>query len=399
MGGSKNAALPILAATLLCRGQVILEGVPCIRDVSRALAILTYMGASVTRLDRACYAIDTRAATACPIPDVLTSGMRASVYFLGASLGRFGEGRIGRIGGCDFGTRPIDQHIKAFAALGAETVAEDGGVSVSARTLRGAQVTFDTVSVGATVNAILTAVLAEGITHLSVTACEPHVEDLINFLCRAGADIRREKNGDICIRGGAALQGCRYEITSDMIEAGTYLILGAATGGAVRVRGVAPETLTPLTQVLSCMGAELDVGEGEITVFATEPLYSYALTTGPYPAFPTDLQPQMGALFSTVQGKSRLTETVWHGRFRYTEELQKMGADIHVYDNIAEITGGRLHGSSVNATDLRAGAALLIAAASAEGESRITGAELIARGYEDLVEKLGALGADVGVID
>ena len=399
IGGSKNAALPILAATLLCRAPVILEGLPDIRDVARALTILSYMGASVTQLDRTVYLIDTHTAVFRPIPDALTSEMRASVYFLGAALARFGEGRIGRIGGCDFGARPIDQHIKAFLALGAEAGAGEDGAYASAKALHAADIRFDTVSVGATVNAILAAVSAKGVTRLSVTAREPHVEDLISFLSCVGADIRRDRTGDIVICGGKPLSGGRFRIASDMIEAGTYLILGAATGGAVRVRGIDPASLRSLTEVLSRMGAEIDVGEREISLFATEPLYSYALATGPYPAFPTDLQPQMGALFSVVRGKSRIRETVWKGRFRYTEELCKMGADITVLENIAEIKGGRLHGASVTATDLRGGAALLIGGACAEGESRIGGAELIMRGYEDVVEKLTALGADVVAAD
>ncbi len=398
IGGSKNAALPILAAALLCRGPVLLHRLPDIRDVKGALCILVHMGASVTPIDRHTYLINAQSSSPRAVGGNLASQMRGSVYFLGASLARFGEGEIGTVGGCDFGTRPIDQHLKAFRALGAVVEEEKDAVRVRAEKLRGARISFDTVSVGATVNAILAATAAEGETLLTNTAREPHIDDLIRFLAAAGAAIFREENGDIRIRGGRELSPCTHTVLSDMIEAGTYLIAGAATGGAVRVRGVDPDSLSALGVILSEMGAELDFGEEDVTVFARDPLFSHDLLTGPYPGFPTDLQPQMGALFSCVRGRSRITENIWDRRFRYAEELSKMGADIQIYKSIAEIKGGRLHGADVLATDLRAGAALLIAALTAEGESHIGNAELITRGYEDYVEKYKALGADISLL-
>ncbi len=398
VGGSKNAALPILAAALLCRSPLLLHNLPDIRDVEGALCILVHMGASIHRIGRHTVRIDPRDAEMCPVTGDFASQMRGSLYFLGASLARFGEGAIGHVGGCNFGTRPIDQHLKAFHAMGAEVDEADGRVVVRGKELRGAIVRFDTVSVGATVNAILAATAAKGETLLQNTAREPHIDDLISFLNAAGADIQREEDDAIRIRGGRSLLGPTYTVLSDMIEAGTYLIAGAATGGAVRVRGVETDSLRLLGRILSEMGAELDFGEREVTLFARESLFSHDLETGPYPAFPTDLQPQMGALFSCVTGRSRITETVWDQRFRYIDELRKMGADIQTSGNIAEIKGGRLCGATVKATDLRAGAALLIAALAAEGESCIENAELIARGYEDYVEKFTWLGGELSLL-
>lgn len=395
IGGSKNAALPVLIATLLCDGPSIIGNLPAIRDVFLTLEILRNMGCAVEQIDGATYRIDPRGA-ACPAtPDPLTERLRASAYFLGAGLGRFGEGRIGRIGGCDFGGRPIDQHIKAFSALGAAVLLSDSEVSASAPVLHGANLRFDLVSVGATVNAILAAVRARGETLLDNAAQEPHIDDLIAYLCRCGADIRREGCGRIRIRGVSHLKGSTYSVIPDMIEAGTYLIAGAATQGAVRVRGVLPSHLSALTDKLREMGADVDEDEDTVSVFAPARLYGSQIVTQPYPGFATDLQPQMTALMCCTLGRSTVRENIWRHRFRYTEELCRMGADITVSENVAVVNGGPLHGAELTVPDLRAGAALLIAACAAGGASTLRGMEWVERGYEDYIAKFRSLGADI----
>ena len=397
VSGSKNAALPILAATLLCEGPCLIGNLPAILDVERMLEILLHMGCTVERLDRHTCRIDASGAAVPAIPDPLTEDLRASSYLLGAGLGRFREGRIGKIGGCDFGGRPIDQHIKAFSALGASVCLSEEEIFATANTLTGASVDFDTVSVGATVNAMLAAVRAKGETVLFHAASEPHIVDLAHFLNRAGADIRGAGTGVIRIRGVRRLHGCSYGIVPDMIEAGTYLLAAAATRGAVTARGISPDQLRPLTEKLHQMGADIDCEEHAVTVFAASPLSGVSVSTRPYPGFPTDLQPQMVAALSVSQGVGTVLENVWQKRFRYVEELRKMGASIRVLDNRATVVGGSLTGATVNVPDLRAGAALLIAACAAEGESVLCGIEPILRGYEDVLPKMQSLGADIGM--
>ena len=399
VGGSKNAALPILAATLLCEEPCIVGNLPAIRDVERMLTILIHMGCVVERLDRATYRIDARHAIISSTPDPLTEDLRASSYLLGAGLGRFGEGRIGKIGGCDFGGRPIDQHIKAFAALGASVHLSEEEISVSASHIIGACVDFDTVSVGATVNAMLAAVRAKGETVLYHAACEPHIVDLANFLNRCGADIRGAGTGVIRIFGVPRLGGCSYGIIPDMIEAGTYLLAAAATRGAVAAKGISPEQLRPLCEKLRQMGADVDCEENVVYAFAASPLRGVSVATQPYPGFPTDLQPQMVAALACAQGVSCVRENVWRKRFQYVDQLHKMGAQIRVFDNRATVVGGALLGAEMTVPDLRAGAALLIAACAAEGQSILRSVEPITRGYEDILFKMHALGADIHAED
>lgn len=399
VGGSKNAALPILAATLLCEGPCVIGNLPRIRDVECMLSILLHMGCAVEWLDLHTCRIDSRGAHVPDAPDPLTEDLRASSYLLGAGLGRFGEGRIGKIGGCDFGGRPIDQHIKAFAALGGSVCLSEEEITVCAPALVGAPVDFDTVSVGATVNAILASVRAKGETVLFHAASEPHVLDLSDFLRCAGADIRGAGTGVIRIRGVAHLHGCSYTIIPDMIEAGTYLLAAAATRGAVSAHGIPPAQLRPLTEKLRQMGADVDLEENAVHIFAPKRLSAVSICTRPYPGFPTDLQPQMVAALSVAEGVGCVRENVWHKRFRYVEELAKMGASIRVFDNRATVVGGYLHGAVMSVPDLRAGAALLIAACAAEGESALCGIEPILRGYEDILPKMQALGADISCAD
>lgn len=395
ISGSKNAALPILAATLLLDGPSVIGNLPRIRDVALTLRILSGMGATVEQIDGSTVRIDPKNALPPASPDPLTEGMRASVYFLGAGLGRWGYSRIGRIGGCDFGGRPIDQHIKAFAALGATVCQSDEEILAGAPALVGAEITFDTVSVGATVNAILAAVRAKGETVLYRAATEPHIVDLCRFLVRAGARIEGIGSATLRIRGVPHLDGTTYSVVPDMIEAGTYLLAGAITGGGVTVRGISPEQLSPLLSLLSEMGADIDREEDGVSAIVSCRLTGGEITTQPYPGFPTDLQPQTAALFCYSRGESRIRENVWHHRFRYVDELLKMGAAASVTDNIATFRGAPLSGATLRVPDLRAGAALLLAALAAKGESCIENAELIERGYENYVEKLTRIGAEL----
>ncbi|MBO5051595.1 MAG: UDP-N-acetylglucosamine 1-carboxyvinyltransferase [Clostridia bacterium] len=395
ISGSKNAALPILAAVLLCESPCIIGNLPAIRDVELALSILAGMGAQVERIDRATYRIDPTHAAPPGAPDPLSGRMRASAYYLGAGLGRFGRGCVGRIGGCDFGGRPIDQHLKAFLALGGSMEVSEEAITVQAAALRGAMIEFDTVSVGATVNAILAATRAEGETVLKNAASEPHIADLVAFLNRCGADIRGAGTSTLHIRGVKHLRGCSYAVIPDMIEAGTYLLAAAATQGAVTVCGADPHHLVPLISKLREMGAEIDCEERRISLFAAKRLRGASVITGPYPGFPTDLQPQMAALFCAAEGRGLVEERVWRQRFRYAIELQKMGAAITVRENTAYVRGTCLHGAEISVPDLRAGAALLIAACAAEGESTLSDTSYIERGYEDIIGKLRAIGADI----
>ncbi len=399
ISGSKNAALPILAATLLCEGEVVLYNLPAIRDVETTLQILIHMGCEVERVDAHTCKIKTRHAAMSTCPDPLTGELRGSSYFLGAGLGRFGQGKIGCIGGCDFGTRPIDQHIKAFSALGAETVVNDTDITVTASQLHGACIAFDTVSVGATVNAMLAAVRGVGKTVLIHAAKEPHVVDLANFLICAGADIQGAGTDTICIFGVKTLHGCRYTVTPDMIECGTYLLAAAATQGGVTARGVCPLHLDALLSALQGMGADVDCEEHTIHLLAPAKLHGVRQKTAPYPGFPTDLQPQLVAACAASLGGSVIEECVWGNRFRYVGELHKMGADIRVIDRAVHLMGTTLHGAAMQVPDLRAGAALVIAACAADGESVLYDTEPIERGYEDFIGKMRALGADIQLLD
>ncbi len=395
VSGSKNAALPILIATLLCDGPSVIGNLPGIRDVTLTLRILARLGCTVEQMDDTTYRIDPTHASAPISAEPLTERLRASAYFLGAFLGRFGRGRIGRIGGCDFGGRPIDQHIKVLSALGATVLVTEDGVEVCSEELKGTSVSFDTVSVGATVNGILSAVRASGETVLYGAAAEPHIDDLIGYLNRCGANIRRAGQNEIRIRGVRRMRGCSYSVIPDMIEAGTYLIAGAATQGAVRVRGVNPAHIAPLTRKLKEMGADVDEEEQAVSVFAPGRLYGTRIETQPYPGFPTDLQPQMTALLCTCIGTGTVRENIWRHRFRYTEELRRMGANISVREDTATVVGGVLTGAEMTVPDLRAGAALLIAACAARGDSHLYDVGWIERGYEDFVGKMGMLGASV----
>lgn len=401
IGGMKNAALPIIFATILSGGICTIENLPAISDVAISLDIMEQLGAKVTRLKKGTVQIDTTD-LAFTVPDYeLVKKLRGSIYIAGAQLGRFGQTEVGLPGGCDIGSRPIDQHQQGFAALGAEFSVENGRfrAKVPGGRLRGASIFFNTSSVGTTVNMILAAVLADGLTVIENAAREPHIVDLSGFLNACGANITGAGTPVIRIHGVKKLHGCNYAIIPDMIEAGTYMVAAAAAGGRVTVRDVIPKHLETVTAKLREMGVGVEERDDSVTVSSNKIFRAVSVKTLPYPGFPTDMQPQFAALMTLADGVSSISETVFTGRFRYADELNKMGALMKVDVSSATIIGvEKLTGAPLRANDLRAGAALIIAALSAEGISEIEGTEYIERGYENIVGKLKNLGADISVL-
>lgn len=400
IGGAKNAVLPILAAVVLTEEVCCIENIPNVSDVSISLDILSALGADVRVIDTHTVEIDPSHLITHVVPHDLSQRMRGSYYYLGALLGRFGVARSSMPGGCNFGVRPIDLHLKGFRALGAEVpdALDNGMIEVKAERLTGNSVYLDQVSVGATVNIMLAAVRARGLTVIENAAKEPHIVDLANFLNAMGADVRGAGTDVIKIRGVEYLRGASYSIIPDQIEAGTYMAAAAATGGNVLIRGVIPKHLESISAKLEEMGATVEELEDDdaVRVSCDKPLRRCTVKTMPHPGFPTDMQPQIAVLLSIAQGTSFLTENIWDNRFKYIGELRRMGADVQVNGNTAVFQGvDKLTGAPVRASDLRAGAALVIAALCAQGESIIDDICYIERGYEDIVEKLQALGADI----
>ena len=395
-GGAKNAAVAIIPATVLARGRCVLENVPDIHDTELLFSMLRAMGATVEKLSRTSAIIDTSTLTESTVPYELSKHMRASYYFIGSLLGRFGQACVSMPGGCNFGVRPIDQHIKGFELLGAEIRIENGLIYADTEGLQGAHIYFDQVSVGATINVMLAAVKASGMTVLENVAKEPHIVDLANFLNSMGADIRGAGTDVIKIRGVDVLHGTDYSIIPDQIEAGTYMAAAAAVGGDVLVKNVIPKHLEPITVKLREAGATITEGDDWVRVVRTGALRRINLKTMPHPGFPTDMQPQMTTLLAIAQGTSIVTEGVWDNRFKYVDELHRMGAKIQVDGKVAVVEGvEQLSGAHVKALDLRAGVALVQAALSAKGTSEIEDIHWVERGYEDLVGKLQGLGADI----
>ena len=399
ISGAKNAAASILPAALLINGVCHICNVPDIDDVRLTMEIMECLGAKVSWTAPGCLKVDSREIVSVKVPASLGCRMRASHFFLGALLGRCKEADVPLPGGCDLGARPIDQHLKGFSALGAECVTEDGRVRVSlkdGRRLQGAAVRFDMVTVGATMNLMLAAVLSEGVTILKNSAMEPHIVDLAGFLTAMGADISGAGTDEVIIRGVPALREGTYTLIPDQIEAGTYMAAAAAAGGSIRLSGVIPAHLRCISEPLAQTGVEITEGEDCLTVSRSGFLRGTDIITRPYPGFPTDMQPQMGAVLCLAEGKSTIIESIWEDRSRYTAQLCRMGADITVNGQTAVIRGvPRLTGASVEACDLRAGAALVIAALAAEGVTRIGKTGFIERGYHDLPGKLAGLGAEI----
>ena len=398
IGGMKNAALPILYACVLVNGRCTIENVPDVRDVTMSIDILRDMGADIDRLSDTTYSIDCRDIKQGTSKTELVQKLRASYYLLGAELGRFGKAHVALPGGCNFGgARPIDQHIKGFEALGATVVADDEKVDIDAPNgVVGDDVFFDTVTVGGTMNIMLAAVTAKGNTMIENAAREPHIVDLANFLNTCGAKISGAGTDTIKIRGVRELHGSDYAIIPDMIEAGTYMIAAAATGGCVKIDNVIPKHLEAISAKLEDVGVIIEELDDAVIVTGRGQIKSTRLKTRPYPGFPTDMHPQMSAMLTCAHGTSIVVEGVYENRFKYAKELVKMGADIEVNGNkavIAEVD--RLHGAEVEAVDLRAGVAMVIAGLIAEGETTVTNIGYIERGYENIIAKLTAVGADI----
>ncbi len=396
ISGAKNAALVIIPAAILSDGVCRIDNIPNITDVSSIIHILQDMGAQVRRIDRSAIEIDASTIYTCEAPYELSRHIRGSYYLLGALLGRHRHALVTMPGGCNFGVRPIDQHLKGFAALGAKYSVDGGMVDVRADELVGSSVYLDVVSVGATMNIMLAAVRAKGTTVIENAAKEPHIVDLANFLNSMGADIRGAGTDVIKIYGCDSLHGTTYSIIPDQIEAGTYMVAAAATSGDVLVKNVIPKHLESISAKLEEMGVTVEEYDDAVRVTRTGKLNKCNIKTLPHPGFPTDMQPQITALLSMADGTSIVNESVWDNRFRYVEELKRMGAQISVDGRIAVVEGvDHLNAAPVKATDLRAGAAMLIAALAARGTTQIEEVHHIERGYEDVVEKLKNLGADI----
>ena len=402
ISGAKNAAVAILPATLLVSGPCRIENVPDISDVRLLLEILRDMGAEIRRYGRNTLEIDCTRARNATAPIELVRRIRASYYLIGAELGRFGHAHVAMPGGCNFGVRPIDQHIKGFEAMGAMVEQSGGYVCADAPKggLRGGHIYLDIVSVGATMNILLAAVLCSGMTIIENCAKEPHIVDLANFLNAMGAQISGAGTDVIKVRGVKALHGGCYSIIPDQIEAGTYMAAAAAVGGDVLIENVIPKHLDCITAKLREIGADITEYDDAIRVESAYRLHRANVKTMPYPGFPTDMQPQMTALLSIADGTSFVSEGVWDNRFRYVEQLTRMGASIKVEGKMAVIEGvEQLKGAPVRADDLRAGAAMIIAGLIAKGTTEIEEISHIDRGYENIVEKLTGLGADIRRVD
>ncbi len=402
ISGAKNAAVAILPAALLVDGVCRIENIPQISDVTLILQILRELGADVRLVNATTVEVDCSHIRNRQVPYELGRKIRASYYLLGALLGRFGWAEVPLPGGCDLGGRPIDQHIKGFVAMGAEVEVRGGLVYAQVPQggrLRGGNVYLDIISVGATMNIMLAAALAEGMTVIENAAKEPHIVDLANFLNSMGANIMGAGTDVIKVRGVGRLRGGSYSIIPDQIEAGTYMAAVAAAGGEVLIQNVIPKHLECISAKLIEMGVEIEENDDSVLVRRTGMLKRANIKTMPYPGFPTDMQSQIGAVLCMAQGTSVITEGVWDNRYRYVDELRRMGARIQVDGKVAVIEGvEQLTGAPVHACDLRAGAAMVIAGLAAQGVTEVDSIHHIQRGYENLVEKLIGVGADIRLV-
>ena len=396
ISGAKNAAVAILPAVVLCDEPCRIDNVPNISDVNIIYNILRDLGAKVKIINKTTVEIDPTGIRTHVVPYERAKLMRASYYFLGALLGRCNHAKVALPGGCDFGVRPIDQHLKAFKALGADWSLDIGMINLSADKLAGSDIYFDVVTVGATINAILAAVKAEGLTVIENAAKEPHIVDLANFLNAMGADIRGAGTDVIKIKGVQHLHGTDYSIIPDQIEAGTYMVIAAATASDLIIENVIPKHLECITSKLQKIGATIIEEDTSVRVIGNTPIQKINIKTMPYPGFPTDMQPQIVALLSMCSGTSIVTEGVWDNRFKYVDELRRMGANVSVDGRVAIIEGVKnLTGAPVKALDLRAGAAMIVAALAAQGTTEIEDIRYVERGYEAIEEKLRSVGAEI----
>ncbi|MGE4354496.1 MAG: UDP-N-acetylglucosamine 1-carboxyvinyltransferase [Oscillospiraceae bacterium] len=400
ISGAKNAAVAIIPAALMVDGICRIENIPQISDADMLLSIISAMGARMKVINTTTLEIDCRDVCNCDAPFDMMRRIRASYYLIGAMLGRFGRAKTTMPGGCNFGVRPIDQHIKGMNAMGAEVEVKNGFVFAEAKggRLRGARVYLDKVSVGATINIMIAATMAEGKTIIENAAREPHIVDVANFLNSMGADVRGAGTDTIKVNGVEKLHGGTYSIIPDQIEAGTYMMAVAATGGEVKINNIIPKHLECISAKLVEMGVDVEEREDSVIIRRDGPLTRTNVKTLPYPGFPTDMQPQISAALCLAEGTSVVTEGVWDNRYKYVNELKKMGAKIEVSGKTAIIEGVyELTGAPVAACDLRAGAAMVIAGLCAKGLTEVEDVHFIERGYEDFVEKLRSLGADITV--
>lgn len=405
IAGAKNAALGILAAAVMTDKECIIENVPNVRDTKVLLQAIREIGATVRYIDEhtvsICGGTIQNPESLC-VDDEFIRKIRASYYLLGALLGKYKRSQVALPGGCDIGSRPIDLHVKGFKALGAEVHIGGGMITVNAEQLVGKHIYLDTVSVGATINIMMAAVLAEGKTTIENAAREPHIVDVANFLNSMGANIKGAGTNEIRIRGVKELSGTEYSIIPDQIEAGTFMMAAAVTGGNILIKNVIPKHLEAITSKLTEIGAVVEEYDDSVRVIGdkNKRLGATQIKTQPYPGFPTDMQPQMAITLGLSEGTSVITENIFENRFKYVDELMRMGANIKVEGNMAIITGVEHYsGASVVAPDLRAGAALVIAGLAAEGFTVVEDIKYIQRGYERFEEKLGALGGKIEIVE
>lgn len=400
IGGAKNAALAILAASIMTDETVLIENLPDVRDTNVLIQAMESIGANIIRVDRHTVKINGSQIHNLVIDDEQMKRIRASYYLIGALLGKYKKAEVPLPGGCNLGTRAIDQHIKGFKALGATVDIKHGAVVAVAENLKGNHIFMDKVSVGATINVIMAAVMAEGRTVIENAAKEPHVVDLANFLNSMGANIKGAGTDVIRIQGVSRLHKTEYAIIPDQIEAGTFMMAAAITKGDITVKNVIPKHLECISAKLSEIGCEVEESDDAVRVVATKRLSNTQVKTLPYPGFPTDMQPQMTVILALSEGISIVTESIFDNRFKYVDELIRMGADIKVEGNTAIISGLEKYTcASITAPDLRAGAALVLAALSAEGISTVDDIKYIERGYEDFHLKLKNLGAQIAIIE
>ena len=400
IGGAKNAALGILAAAIMTDEDVYIENLPDVKDINVMLEAIKAIGASVERLDRHSVRINASSVKDVLVDDEFIRKIRASYYFIGALLGKYKSAEVALPGGCNIGSRPIDLHLKGFKALGAEIDIESGRVKAHAIDLVAADIYLDTVSVGATINIMMAASLAEGRTVIENAAKEPHIVDVANFLNSMGADIKGAGTDVIRINGVKSLHGSRYSIIPDQIEAGTFMCAAAITKGDITVKNIIPKHMEAISAKLMEMGCEVVEFDDAIRVIAKNNQKSTNIKTLPYPGFPTDMQPQITTALALATGSSLVVESIFENRFKYVDELARMGTNIKVEGNTAMVIGvSKLRGAALKAPDLRAGAALVLAGLAAEGQTTVDDIKYIKRGYEDFEGKLASLGADIKEVD
>jgi len=400
IGGAKNAALAILAASIMTDEDVVIENLPDVRDINVLLEAIEEIGARVEWINSHTIKINASTIREVSVDDEYIRKIRASYYFIGALLGKYKSAEVPLPGGCNIGSRPIDQHLKGFRALGAKIEIERGAVIAHAIDLVGSHIYLDVVSVGATINIMMAAALAEGLTIIENAAKEPHVVDVANFLNKMGANIKGAGTDIIRIHGVASLHGTEYSIIPDQIEAGTFMCAAAVTRGDITVKNVIPKHLEAISAKLIEIGCEVIEGDDEVRVVGRPRQYSTNIKTLPYPGFPTDMQPQMAVTLALAEGTSMITESIFENRFKYVDELARMGGNIKVEGNVAVIDGVKgFTGAHVESPDLRAGAALVLAGLSASGYTVVDEIGYIQRGYEKFEEKLRSLGAVIEIVD